>query len=337
MSTTVSKASARTFVGEQLGQDPEWQKITLDYTAAVSQTSRTIRQQSYLGQLLAIYFRTSESYRRWLQWQERGYQKLKPILEARAIAARRPDYKKANDSMQWIIDDAETRGEHLSLRKQSDLQMTMIFVSILTTASACLSVLYDLLSQPEYIKPIRDEVDQVMNESAGHLDAPTLAKMDKLDSFIKEVQRVNGASTVNNLRQVTSSKGITFRNGLHLPQGTVFGVANALINIDPQHWKNPEQFQGFRYANLRASDPENSQRFFMTSTGHSQMTFGHGRHSCPGRFFAALEIKTIFALLLSNYELQPLEQRPRGPMFAGNALANKEVDIFYRSRQREKP
>ena len=34
------------------------------------------------------------------------------------------------------------------------------------------------------------------------------------------------------------------------------------------------------------------------------MSFGFGRHACPGRFFAANEIKLILARLLLDYDIR---------------------------------
>ncbi len=34
------------------------------------------------------------------------------------------------------------------------------------------------------------------------------------------------------------------------------------------------------------------------------MPFGFGRHACPGRFFAANEIKLVLAQLLLNYDMK---------------------------------
>jgi len=39
------------------------------------------------------------------------------------------------------------------------------------------------------------------------------------------------------------------------------------------------------------------------SVSPSSLTFGLGRHACPGRFFAANEIKMICAVLLMNYDV----------------------------------
>lgn len=36
------------------------------------------------------------------------------------------------------------------------------------------------------------------------------------------------------------------------------------------------------------------------------LTFGHGPHACPGRFFAIYEIKALLIELLRNYDLRLL-------------------------------
>ncbi len=54
---------------------------------------------------------------------------------------------------------------------------------------------------------------------------------------------------------------------------------------DPLNYKNKEQYQ------------------FVTVT-KDFMAFGYGRHACPGRFFAANEIKLILANILLNYDIK---------------------------------
>lgn len=40
------------------------------------------------------------------------------------------------------------------------------------------------------------------------------------------------------------------------------------------------------------------------SVGSSSLTFGYGRHACPGRFFAVNEIKMIMATALLHYDMK---------------------------------
>ncbi len=51
-------------------------------------------------------------------------------------------------------------------------------------------VLYRLLAHPEYIEPLRQEVDAVISEE-GWTKAG-IDKMHKVDSFVRETQRLDG-------------------------------------------------------------------------------------------------------------------------------------------------
>jgi hypothetical protein len=53
-----------------------------------------------------------------------------------------------------------------------------------------MQVLYRLLANPEYIGPLREEVDTVIKEE-GWTKAG-MDKMHKIDSFLRESQRVDG-------------------------------------------------------------------------------------------------------------------------------------------------
>lgn len=39
------------------------------------------------------------------------------------------------------------------------------------------------------------------------------------------------------------------------------------------------------------------------TTGSENLSFGHGQHACPGRFFASNEIKVLLVEMLKRYDL----------------------------------
>ncbi len=53
-------------------------------------------------------------------------------------------------------------------------------------------VLYRLLAHPEYIEPLRREVDALISEEGWTKDG--IDKMHKIDSFLRETQRLDGIS-----------------------------------------------------------------------------------------------------------------------------------------------
>jgi len=62
---------------------------------------------------------------------------------------------------------------------------------------ATTAAIYDLAAHPEHIQPLRDEIEQVVNEDGNDVDGVSFKKLKKssmpklwkLDSFLKESQR----------------------------------------------------------------------------------------------------------------------------------------------------
>lgn len=76
-------------------------------------------------------------------------------------------------------------------------QMALAFASIDTTSQTTFHAILDMASRPQYIQPLRDEIDRVLHED-GHdndddgfpkLKKSSMPKLRKLDSFMKESQR----------------------------------------------------------------------------------------------------------------------------------------------------
>lgn len=86
----------------------------------------------------------------------------------------------------------------------------------------------------------------------------------------------------------------------------------AHILHDPDVTSAPEIFDGFRYYEERQKAGESTHHQFAT-TDPDDLHFGHGKYSCPGRFFASNEIKMILAHILIKYDIAfpPGQGRPR--------------------------
>ncbi|KAL8897400.1 MAG: hypothetical protein Q9192_002593 [Flavoplaca navasiana] len=102
-----------------------------------------------------------------------------------------PSYRKPNDLLQWMMDAAnEDEGQP---HKLAHRQLLLTLAAIHTSTMAATHVMFDLCAQPEYFEPLREEVEAAIKEDGGWKKA-TLNKMQKLDSFLKESQRVTPPS-----------------------------------------------------------------------------------------------------------------------------------------------
>jgi cytochrome P450 len=102
----------------------------------------------------------------------------------------------------------------------------------------------------------------------------------------------------------------TLSDGVQLPKGTHVAVASAPILMDPAVVPDPEKFDPFRSYRKRLEPGEGNRHLFaMTDKDH--LHFGHGKYSCPGRFFAINEIKMIMCRLLLEYDFAYPENQGR--------------------------
>lgn len=74
----------------------------------------------------------------------------------------------------------------------------------------------------------------------------------------------------------------------------------------------------------------------MVSTSAEYQAFGHGRHACPGRFFAADELKLLLAYVVLNYDIEPLVERPSGTHFTNMNLPPVQATIRVKRREVER-
>ena len=137
-------------------------------------------------------------------------------------------------------------------------------------------------------------------------------------------------------REITNAKGFTLSNGLHLPQGTHYAMAASLIARNTSPWQEPEEFDGFRAAKLRANPADAHKYQFVGTNPYHSMAFSHGKHACPGRFFAANEIKVITAYMIMNFDIKAAKgmegKRPESIPFGHNLSPDPTVEILIKRR-----
>jgi cytochrome P450 len=100
-------------------------------------------------------------------------------------------------------------------------------------------------------------------------------------------------------------KGITLSNGQYIPPGVLIEVPSHAIYSDSAHYPDGEKFDGMRHYKLRqgGTATDHARNQFVT-TNESNLAFGYGRHACPGRFFAANEIKMMLARVVLDYDIK---------------------------------
>jgi len=262
---------------------------------------------------------------------ERTFQRvmdhLRPLIEERLQQFDADAMDKGNDLLTWLLQDAPPC--YRTVRSLTTRFLASNFAGIHTTSQAFTNALYDLATNPDCVEPLRQELIAVL--ATDGLTTVGMGKLRKLDSFIRESARMYGSPSLTLGRRVM--KDFTFSNGVTVPEGHFVAVASYATHRDPKNYPNPEEFQPFRFADMR--DEGDSIRHQTVSVGLDWVNFGGGRHSCPGRFLAVYQLKSMLAHVLLNYDVKMPNDgpRPKNFWFGHHIVPNMTAHVLFRKRK----
>ncbi|KAH6956090.1 cytochrome P450 monooxygenase [Fusarium avenaceum] len=292
----IARISSRIYLGDQLCRNEEWLNITKTYTTNFYIASTNLRMFPPSIRFLAHWF--LPECRKLRHERKKAIKIITPLIKRRrelrqaAIEAGDP-IPKFDDALDWSEQEAEVTGSSFD---PVIFQLTLSLLAIHTTYDLLQQTMIDLGRNPQYIEPLRREAIELL--AAEGWKKSTLFKLKLLDSAIKESQRLKPGSIVTMRRYVTED--VKLSNGLVIKRGTRLNVDNSRLE-DPRIYENPDSYDPYRFYNMRSEDgKEHMAQLVSTSSDH--LGFGHGQHACPGRFFAANEIKVVLCHILVKYD-----------------------------------
>ncbi|KAI1262095.1 cytochrome P450 [Xylariaceae sp. FL1019] len=351
MVRAVSRLSGRAFVGAQLCRREEWMEVSINFaiTAFIAVTKL---------QFFPPWMRSAAQYlvpelKTIRKDLAKAQDMLRPLIEERLAERDESSRSEPDDFIQWLS-DALPEDQKRDFYIQAKMQLLLSASSIHTTSNLTTDCIYDLAVHQDMQEILRQEAIAVFGEDGiGWEERDSISRLKKMDSFIKESQRLSGNIT-SFIRKVM--KPITLSDGTHLPPGTNLLTPLAGVAVDERFFPDPEIFDGLRFWKLRQlqsptlspspspststsstlSHPlPNASKYQLTSLGDTSMNFGLGRHACPGRFFAAQEIKLILAYLLLHYDIKLPEgaTRPKPVTFMMTRAPSQTAEILFRRRK----
>lgn len=129
---------------------------------------------------------------------------------------------------------------------------------------------------------------------------------------------------------------ITPKDGLVIPKGSRIAWPGPQHAFDPKVTAEPERFDPMRnYRKRHSESSEDLSKFMVGQTDSDDMSFGYGNQACPGRYFAAGEIKLVLFRLLRENEFAPAGAtgRPRNIHFDENVIMDPQAKVLMRSRK----
>jgi cytochrome P450 len=325
----ISRASNRMLGGTALSRNTEWTSTSVNFTDDTWLAAQRLKRfHPLLRPIVQAWIPEMARVRHHGRVAQRV---IMPIVKAR-LEQRRVQGEKWQpplDLLQMLWDGAA--GKDKSPEFMAYTCLAISFAAIRTSSSVPVHLLYDLCARPEYIQPLRDEIESVLSEEGGFTKA-AFNKLVKLDSFMKESQRYNPLSFLTFGRLIHHD--LQLQDGIVIPRGTLIGIPAHAVAQDPRLFPGP--FSGFRFVphavGVGSQKPQPAQ--FVT-TNASNLSWGYGKHACSGRFFAANEIKILIAHFIVHFDFKfggGRKERPRNLDFELQSMADPTVEILVRRR-----
>jgi hypothetical protein len=285
-------------VGPTLCREKKYLDAVLSFTKDVIRTQMILLLapkaiHPILGSLLSF----TSKYHYWLSSRFTVpliKERLEDIRKKDAGDPAYKDWKEPHDFISWTCRTAQAEGRLDEMQPDRIAQrvMPLNFASIHTTFITASEIMINILgADPSVIESLREEAYRVLSEEGGWTKQG-LSRMHRMDSAIRESQRVSPIALTFIGRKVVAKEGVVTPEGVHLKYGTVLSCPWAPVALDEDiHEQDAAEFDAFRYSRPKeaydAMTPEEKQKTNalklkqsgMVTTGHAHLPFGHGRHA----------------------------------------------------------
>ncbi|OBZ87918.1 Ent-kaurene oxidase [Choanephora cucurbitarum] len=303
----VARYSATAFVGAELSENLDLMNA---FENAVSDISHDFRP----GVLRVIFPTLNHLYMRYFNRKGTALKKyrtmIKGALEQEIIRREKNGLESEEDALGYLLKAYPHEINNAHLETLTTVCLILIFVGVHTTSEATTYVMYRLVKHPKYIQDLREEQEEAIQREIGTeynrkepvIYTPNIYRhLQKLDSFIHECMRtkMNGIGLGHkNIGQ----DDIQLQSGATVQPGKEVFINMWHVNHDPQNLSGQQdldKFRGFRFV---------GQDKLVTKTGHDNISFGMGKHACPGRWFAVHQIKGIVSFFIRHYDMSAVSE-----------------------------
>ncbi len=169
--------------------------------------------------------------------------------------------------------------------------ISMMFAGHHTTSTTASWLIIELLRNPDVMQEVVAEMDALAEAGGGVITYQDLREVPWLEASIKETLRLH-PPLILLLRMVMQPLEV---EGFHIEAGKLVGASPAVSNRLPEAFDESDRFDPSRYIDPRQDDLDNPWNW---------IPFGAGRHRCVGAAFALMQLKSIFCVLLRDWEIE---------------------------------
>ncbi|MFW6197623.1 MAG: cytochrome P450, partial [Myxococcota bacterium] len=252
--------------------------------------------------------------------RDRARKRLQSLISG-IVQERRRTHHEGEDFLQTLMDARYSDGTPMSDHEITGMLLASMFAGHHTSSVTTAWTMIELLRHPFYLARVLEQLDEVYGPEPD-ITFESLRKLTLIEYAIKEALRLHPP-----LFMLLRAALYDFEyDGYVIPKGSYLVVSPAVSHRIPSIFREPDRFDPDRFGPDRQED---KNKF-------NYISFGGGRHKCLGNAFALLQIKTIFAKLLTQYEFE-LAGDPIETDFSGVVIGPKApIRVHYR-RRRDRP
>lgn len=207
----------------------------------------------------------------------------------------------------------------------TDIQLTMVILDLFVAGAHSTSNTLDftLLSMVLY-PDIQKRCQRDIDAAIGSAQLPQLndkSRLSYIEAVILEAQRMYNIVPISGPRRVLRS---TMLGGYHIPANTTVLMGLETVNMDRDHWCDPDVFRPERFLDANNAIC-NTERL---------VAFGQGKRRCLGEALARAALFTYLVGILQkfNLELPPDAERPSTKPLPGIMNSVQPYKILFKRR-----
>jgi cytochrome P450 len=224
---------------------------------------------------------------------QRARRRLDRVLYAEIARRReRGGLEERTDILSLLMAARDEDGSEFSDRELRDQVMTLLFAGHDTTTSTVTFLFYELARNPEALRRVLEEVEQVVGERAAE-PGDLVGSLEQLELAIDETLRLYPPAWIGPRRNVEAFEFAGRRVPAGVPVYYCSWASHHLADV----FDEPETFRPERFSpEAQAALPKGAY-----------VPFGGGSRTCIGMRFGQMEIRAIAATILRRFtvELEP--------------------------------
>ncbi|KAJ7472797.1 cytochrome P450 [Mycena latifolia] len=209
--------------------------------------------------------------------------------------------------MDYMLHATDEEGKKMDVGLVRENVITFLIAGQVTTSSALSWLWFCLSTFPVQARKLYASLVAAGLSADKEITADQLAKLEYLDWFIKETQRL-----YNPAFQATrqAMKDVIMPGGILVPKGSQVTVALHSVMKNPEHWKDPLSFDPDRWGTEEVRKRHK----------YAYIPFATGARGCIGFNFALQEIKIILARVVLNFQIQNVTE--------GSVIYDPEFNLY---------